>query len=57
MSHSKNIQTGKSYGNGCDIKTFTGNTYIKKFHGNILIAKDEALKNLTTLVIKVHFSK
>ena len=51
MSHSKNIQIEKSYDAQSDIKTFTGKTDIKKLDGNNLIAKYQALKMLTTLII------
>ena len=51
MPHSKVIQAENSYGNGTDIKTFTGKTDIKKLDGNNLMAEDEALKNLTTLIM------
>ena len=49
MSHSKNIQAEKSYGNVSDIKKFTGKTDIEKFDDKNLMAKDKALKNLTKL--------
>ena len=51
MSHSKNIQAESSYGNGSDIKKFSGRTDIEKSNGNNLIAKYKALKNLKTLII------
>ena len=56
ISHSKNIPAEKSYDNGSDVKTFTGKTEIKKLDGNNLMAKDKALKNVTTLIIHVKFS-
>ena len=48
MSHSEKIWPEKSCGNGSDIKPFTGKTDVKKFDGNNLMAKDKALKILTT---------
>ena len=54
MSHSKNIQAEKSYGNGSNIKTFTGKTNDKKLDGNKLMATDKALK--MTLFIWVQLS-
>ena len=51
MYHSKNIQAEKYYGNVSDIKTFTGKTDIKKLDVNSRMAKDKALKILTTLII------
>ena len=56
MSDNKYIQAEKSYGNGSDIKMFTRRIDIKKVDGNNLMAKDKALKNLTTLIIQVQFS-
>ena len=49
--HSMNIQAEKSYGNGFNIKIFTGETNIKKLNGKNLMAKDKALKNVTILII------
>ena len=46
----QNIQAEKSYGNGSDIKTFTGKTDIKKLDGDNLMAKFTELKSLTTLI-------
>ena len=56
MSHNKNIQAEKSYGNGSIIKTFTGKTNIKKIDCNTPMEEDKALKNLTTLIIQVKLS-
>ena len=44
MSHSEKIHIEKSYGNGSNIKTFTGKTDINKLEGNNLTAKDKAPK-------------
>ena len=58
MSHCKNIQAGKSYGNvSAYIKEFAKNTEIKKSDGNNVIAKSKVLESLTTLIISVEISK
>ena len=57
MSRSKNIQAGKSYGNGCEIKKLTENTDIKTLDDNNLNAKGKALKSLTILNITVFILK
>ena len=51
MSYSKNTHAEKSYGNGSNIKTFTGKTDVKKLDGNNLMSKDKALKNSKTLIL------
>ena len=53
MSHSKNFQAEKSYGIVSDTKMFTGKTGIKKLYDNNRMAKDKALKILTTLITLV----
>ena len=42
MSQSKNIQGGKSYGNGYEIKKLTEKTDIKTSDGSNLNAKDKS---------------
>ena len=39
MSQSKNIQAGKSYGNGCEVEKLTEKTDIKTSDGNNLNTK------------------
>ena len=57
MSQSENIQAGKSYGNGCEIKMLTEKTDIKTLDGNNLNAKGKILKSLTTLIFTVFIFK
>ena len=53
ISHSKNFQAEKYYGDGSDIKEFAEKTDIKKSDGNRLIGKAKALKSLLLLTISV----
>ena len=51
MSHSKNISSEKSHGNGSDIKTFIGKSHFKELDGNNLMQKNRALRSSATLII------
>ena len=51
MSHSKNLQARKSYGNGSGIKTFIGKTDIEKLDGNNLMANDIDYVSTTFMII------
>ena len=57
MSRSKNIQAGKSYSTGCEIKKLTENTDIKMSDVNILNTEGKALSSLTMLMITVFIFK
>ena len=57
MSQSRNIQAGKSYGNGCEIKNVTENTVIKTSDGFNLDAKSKALTSFRILIITVFILK
>ena len=57
MSQSKNIQVGKSYGIGYEIKNLTEKTEIKTSDGNNLNAKGKALKSLTISITTVFILK
>ena len=57
MSRSKNIQAGKFYGTGCEIKKLTEKTDNKTSDVNIPNAKRKALKSLTMLINTVFILK
>ena len=53
MSHSKNIQTERSYGNASIIKKSAEETHIRKSHRNSLLAKAKTLETLTEMKLSV----